>query len=229
MARPKALPVAAVIFAATLCTFGGRARADTWIYKYAVEHPTFGHIGSYTNIVERTGDRTHVESQLHVAVRLLGFVIYRQDATRSEDWLKGRLVSFHGVTTTDGKSLDVSGEARGNTFVITSPAGVTVAPADVRPSNPWSATVLKANVMMSTKTGEVENVRITGGTEIAVTFDGRTRLLHQYLIDGRKRGLVWLDDRGAPIAFQVWERGTPIDLVLVSPPMPYNETAMAPR
>lgn len=230
MARTQSLPTAAIIvFAATLCAFVEPARAETQIYTYAVEHPTFGHIGTYTNIVDQIGNRTNVESVLHVEVRLLGIVVYRQDATRSEEWSGNRLVSFRGVTITNGKSVDVSGEARGNAFVITSPDGTTVAPADIRPSNPWSPAVLSAHVMMSTKTGKIEDVHISGGDETPVTFDGKTRLLRQYAIDGRKRGVVWLDDRGVPIAFRVWEQGTPIELVLETPAVPLAQTAMGPR
>lgn len=217
---------AALVLASALCAFVQPARADTQTYQYEVEHPTFGHIGTYTNVIEQSGDRTHVETELHVAVRLVGIAVYRQDATRSEDWRNGRLVAFHGVTTTNGTSVEISGQARGNGFAITTPDGTTLAPADVRTSNPWSPRFLKAHVMMSTKSGRTEAVRISGGDETSVTFDGKARLLHQYLIDGQKRGLVWLDDRGVPIAFKIWEDGTPIELVLISPAVPLHQTAM---
>lgn len=227
MAPVQFLPVAAALaFTSAACAFVMPAYAETQTYQYEVEHPTFGHIGTYTNIIEQTGDRTHVETVLHVAIRLLGFVVYRQDATRSEDWHNGRLVAFHGVTTTNGTSVDVTGEARGNTFVITTPDGTTLAPADVRTSNPWSPNFLGAHVVMSTKSGRTEDVRITGGGETPVTFDGKTQLLRQYLVDGQKRGVVWLDARSVPIAFKVWEDGTPIDLVLISPAVPLRRTAM---
>lgn len=227
MARVKSLPVSvALVFATALCAFVAPACAETQSYQYEVEHPTFGHIGTYTNIIEQTGDRTHVESVLHVAIRLLGFVVYRQDATRSEDWHNGRLIAFHGVTTTNGTSVNVTGEARGNTFVITTPNGTTLAPPDIRTSNPWSPNFFGAHVVMSTKSGRIEDVRISGGGETPVTFDGKTQLLRQYLIDGRKRGIVWLDDRNVPIAFRVWEDGMPIQLVLTSPAVPLRRTAM---
>lgn len=227
MARAQSLPAAAaLVFASALCAVVTPACAETQSYRYEVEHPTFGQIGTYTNIIDQSGDRTHVESVLHVAVRLLGFVVYRQDATRSEDWHNGRLVAFHGVTTTNGTSIDVAGAARGNTFVITTPGDTTLAPADVRTSNPWSPNFLDAHVVMSTKSGQIEDVRISGGNETPVTFDGKTQLLHQYLIDGQKRGVVWLDDRSVPIAFKLWEDGTPIQLVLISPPVPLRRTAM---
>lgn len=227
MARARSLPTAAgLVFTSALCAFVTPACAETQTYQYEVEHPTFGHIGTYTNIIEQSGDRTHVESVLHVVVRLLGITVYRQDATRSEDWHNGRLVGFHGVTTTNGTSVDVAGEAHGNSFVITTPDGTTRAPADVRTSNPWSPNFLGAHVVMSTKSGRIEDVRISGGGETPVTFDGKTQTLHQYLIDGEKRGVVWLDDRNVPIAFKVWEDGTPIQLVLTSPAVPLRRTAM---
>ncbi|MGH6976710.1 MAG: DUF6134 family protein [Stellaceae bacterium] len=227
VARAQSLPVAAaLVFASALCAFVAPACAEAQSYQYEVEHPTFGHIGTYTNIIDRSGDRTHVESVLHVAVRLLGIVVYRQDATRSGDWYNGRLVAFHGVTTTNGTSVDVTGEARGDTFVIATLDGTTLAPADVRTSNPWSPTFLNAHLVMSTKNSLIEKVRISGGNETLVTFDGKTQLPRQYLIDGQKRGIVWLDDRGVPVAFKVWEDGMPIQFVLISPAMPLRRTAM---
>ena len=229
MARTSSLPTAALVLAAALFWFAGPARAETQVYTYAVEHPTFGRIGTYTNVIDQTGQRTRVLSLLHIAVRVLGFVVYRQDATRTEEWRRGRLISFQGVTTTNGKSINVSGAARGRSFVITTPEGTTVAPADVHPSNPWSPAVLKAHVMMSTKSGQIESVQVVGGDETAATFDGKTRILRRYEIDGRKRGVVWLDDNGVPIAFKVWEQGTPVKLVLTSPAVPLAQTAMSTR
>ena len=227
MARVQSLPTtAALVFAFALSAFVTPACAETQSYQYEIEHPTFGHIGTYTNSIDQSGDRTHIETELHVAIRLLGFVVYRQDATRSEDWHNGRLIAFHGITTTNGTSVDVTGEARGKTFVITTPNGTKVAPADVRTSNPWSPNFLGAHVVMSTKSGRIEDVRISGGNETPVTFDGKTQQLRQYLVDGQKRGVVWLDDHNVPVAFKVWEDGTPIELVLTSPAVPLRQTAM---
>lgn len=229
MVQVKSLPTALILAIVVLGALGGSARADTRTYTYIVEHPTFGHIGTYTDTVEQFGGHTWLESRLHVVIRLLGFVVFRQDAVRSEEWSGGRLILFHGVTITNGKKLEVTGKAEGNTFVINSPAGTTRAPADVYPSNPWSAGMLNSKVLMSTRTGEIENIHITGGGETPVTFDGKTRLLHQYRIEGRKPGVIWLNDRNIPVAFRVWEHGTPVDFVLSTPPVSSTQTAMVPH
>src|SRR6185437_1998657 len=120
MTRARSLLTAAALgLASALFASARTACADTQTYQYEVEHPTFGDIGTYTNRIDQSGDRTHIKSVLHVAVRLLGIVVYRQDATRSEDWRKGRLVAFHGVTTTNGTSVEIADQARGNRTAVT--------------------------------------------------------------------------------------------------------------
>lgn len=190
------------------------ALADRVVYEYRVEHPRYGDIGSYTNIVEQTGADFDVETKLHIAVKFLGIVMYRQDARRSEHWHGNRLVSFRGVTDTNGDKIELRGDARGDRFLIRSPWGITMAPARVHPSNPWSAMVLNTDVMMSTKTGKIFTGRVTESSVRKAAFDGSASLLHQYEIDSDKRQFVWFDDRGAPVAFRTEENGVPIDFIL---------------
>ncbi len=190
------------------------ALASSQRFEYRVEHPSHGNIGTYINRVERNGDRTTVESELHIAVKVLGVVVYRQEGRRIEHWQGERFVGFEGVTITNGERLEVRGEARANGFVITTPAGTTVAPLGVHPSNPWSPAVLNADYMMSTRTGQVTAVQVIAGAKAPAAFSAGSANLHQYEIIDDKRQFVWFDDRGTPIAFRTEERGTPIDFVL---------------
>jgi Domain of unknown function (DUF6134) len=192
----------------------GPALAAPERYDYRVIHPTYGDIGTYTNTVERRGEDTEVRSELRIAVRMLGIVVYRQEAERTERWHGHTLVSFDGVTVTNGEKLPVHGEARGGAFVVTTPSGSVTAPADVHPSNPWSPMVLKTDVMMSTRTGAVQPVHVSGGELEPVNLPGITRRLHQYEVVSDKHQFVWLDDKGTPIAFRTVESGTPVDFVL---------------
>ncbi len=192
------------------------AHAARQVYQYRVVHATHGEIGTYTNIVDRVGDDTDVQSELHVAVRMVGIVVYRQEARRTEHWRNNRLVSFQGVTVTNGDTLEVRGEARGDGFAITTPAGTIIAPGNVHPSNPWSAMVLNTDYMMSTKSGKLIHVRVSGGEEEPVALDGNTMRLHQYEIVGDKHQYVWLDDRGTPVAFRTEEDGSRVDFILAS-------------
>ena len=195
----------------------GPAHAAREVYTYRVMHPTYGEIGTYTNIVERSGGDATIQTELKVAVKAIGIVVYREEARRAEHWRNDRLVSFESVTVTNGNKLEVRGEARDNGFAITTPSGTQIAPGNVHPSNPWSAMVLHTDYMMSTKTGRLTHVRVSGGEEEQVALAGATMRLHQYEIVGDKRQFVWLDGSGTPVAFRTEENGALVDFILAAP------------
>ena len=193
------------------------AQADT-VYEYRVEHPTYGDIGTYTNVVKNLGDHAEVDTELHVAVKVLGVVVHRENGKRTEIWQGDRLMRFDGETDTNGTNTSVHGEAQGEQFVVKTPDGTITAPKRVHPSNPWRVQVLDTNVMMSTKTGRVDNVAVTDLGFQQVKFDGKEMRLKRFDIVGSARESVWFDDRGTPFAFQIIEDNTAIDFVLkVSP------------
>jgi hypothetical protein len=207
------IAAATLLLVAALSTAPASAQPER--YEYRVIHPKYGNIGTYTNVVDRLGDDTEVRTELKVAVRMLGIVVYRQEAHRTERWHGQRMVGFDSVTVTDGDRLEVHGEARDGGFLIRSPSGTVMAPANVHPSNPWSPMVLNSDAMMSTKTGKLIPVRVSGGEIEPVSLAGSTFRAHQYQIDGLHRDFVWFSDDGVPVAFRSDENGTMVDFVLV--------------
>ncbi|MBI3517260.1 MAG: hypothetical protein HY060_24770 [Proteobacteria bacterium] len=187
-------------------------------YTYAVRHPTFGDIGTYTDRIERGADQWQVDTTLHIAVQVLGIVVHREDAQRRQVWRNGRLVRFQGVTTTNGSRFEVEGTARDDGFVVVTPGGTAVAPADVVPSDPWQATrgAVRggAATMLSTKTGRLEVVRQTEGTTALLSVHGVEIAVRHYAFASDKRQEVWIDQRGVPVQFRTIENDTPIDFVL---------------
>jgi hypothetical protein len=203
------------LIAASGCFLGnGSAQAASQVFEYAVEHPTYGDIGTYTNIVQQQGAATDIRTELHIQVKMLGVQVFHQDADRKEHWEDGRLVSFQSATDDNGKDIHVVGKAQGENFVITSPAGTVNAPGQVHPSNPWSPAVLKTDVMMSTKNGRIQPVTVKDTGDVTVTFDGRKMTVHQYFIDSDKHQIVWFDDKGTVVAFQTEENGSQVNFVL---------------
>jgi hypothetical protein len=212
MSRSSAGLVAAALLA--LAAASGPASANPESYEYRVIHPTYGEIGTYTNVVDRLGDDAEVRTDVKIRVRILGITVYRQEAQRIERWRGQTLLSFDGVTVTNGDRLEVHGVARNGGFAITTPTGTVVAPSSVHPSNPWSAMVLNADVMMSTRTGRVAPVQVSGGEVAPVALDGATFRARQYEIASYKQHFVWLSDDGTPVAFRTNEDGAVIDFVL---------------
>ncbi len=219
------------IFAGALLTaaaFGAPARAGE-IYEYKVEHPLYGDIGTYTNTIERTAAGVLIASKLRISVKLLGAVLYREEADRVEQWQGDRLVLFNGVTDRNGTKLQVHGEAQGQSFVINAPAGTIYAPADVHPSNPWSPKSLASDTVMSTVTGKVFPARVMDNGEETVTSAGVPIKARKFEVDSNKRQFVWLDSRGVPVRFRTEESGAEIDLVLVrKQAAPDQDIAAAP-
>jgi hypothetical protein len=201
----------------------GSANAAALTYAYTVEHPFYGDIGTYTTTtaVDDADGVTRIDSQLRVAVKIMGIVFYREDADRSEVWRGTRLVSFDSVTQRNGQQIDVRGEVRDNSFIVTSPSGTTVAPADVAPSDPWALKRLGAGVVVSTKSGKVDNVEVTGGEVTWVSLHGTSTPTHHFHVRTATqpdKWEVWFDEQGVPVKFRSIESGTPIDFTIASPP-----------
>jgi hypothetical protein len=185
-------------------------------YNYTVEHPTYGTIGTFSDTVAQDGDVKRIDSRLRVAVRILGIVVHREEADRTEVWQGDRLTSFHSVTTVNGTPIEVRGEARRDGFVISSPSGTTVAPRDIFPSSPWVARFSsEPAVMMSAKTGKVMMVRTLGGEQTSLSVRGADVPVHHFQFVTDKRQDVWLDASGVPVRFRTEESGKPIDFVLM--------------
>jgi hypothetical protein len=191
-------------------------------YTYSVEHALYGHIGTFSDTVAQNGDLKRIDSKLRVAVRILGIVVHREEADRVEIWQGDRLVSFHSVTKVNGNPIEVTGEARPDGFVITSPDGTTVAPSDIYPSSPWVAHLGDAHLakgpalMMSTKTGRLLPVTSLGDEQTQVAVRGSDVPVHHYEFFTDKRQDVWLDAAGVPVRFRTEQGGRPIDFVLAS-------------
>lgn len=188
---------------AGLVTAGPVMAQDSAQFVYQVHHSVFGDIGTYTNTVEPSRDGITVKTHARFEVKMLGVRMYHEDADRTERWQGNRLVSFRGVTDKGDGPQEVKGEARGNSFVISSPEGTINAPWSVHPANPWSSSFLHSNTMMRPDTGKLEQVRVSSGQETAVKLDSANIPAVKYELDGSTKYTVWLDERGVPIKFLV--------------------------
>ena len=192
-------------------------RAQERAYSYSVVHPFYGTIGTFTESIARSGDTTRIDSHVRVAVRILGIVVHREEGDHIEIFRGDRLVSLQSATTTNGTRIDVRGEAQGDRFVVTTPAGVVEAPADIAPSDPWVLKQVGVGTVVSVKTGRVIPTRVTGGEPAKVSLQGVTVATRHFIARGEREQEIWLNDQDVPIMFRSVESGTPIDFILTSP------------
>lgn len=203
-------------------------RAEPLVFEYQIEHPTYGDIGTFTNTIVKNGPTTEVQTSVKVAVKFLGATLYRETSDRTERWHGHRLMTFHGVTDKDGKIFEVSGQAQGDHFVVSGPAGTFIAPADVQPPNPWSAACLKADTMLSSMSGKVFRARVSDRGEELITVAGRQFQTHKYDVDTDRPHTIWFDDRGVPVQIESTDHGDPVRLVLTRYPDDAQTVAAAP-
>jgi hypothetical protein len=221
--RSRALTRRALLigFVVTLAASGGLAAFAASAprrLRYRVTHALYGEIGSYINEIDQQGDSSIVHTQVHLLVRVLGIVLHREDADRLERWSDNRLIAFHGVTTVNGEVTEISGEARGDRFAVTSPGGTNLVPATVRPSNPWSAGFLDLDALMQTDTGTVEQVRVGKPESTAVTIDDVIMPARKYEIAATPSYTIWLNEQDVPVMFSVHDESGLVTFTLTERP-----------
>jgi hypothetical protein len=200
--------------AIVLLTASAAASAAPRTYAYTIEHAPYGIIGTYIDTVDESGEARRIDTTVRVAVGIFGIVMYRQDADRTETWRGDRLVSFHSITTINGKTTEVSGEARGDSFVITTPSGVAIAPPHIYTTSPWSAGLPRPETMVVPETGSVERAHVIGGGIAISSIHDAAIPVRRYEILGEDHYYVWSSLDGVPLRFGIRRDGSSTDFVL---------------
>jgi hypothetical protein len=190
------------------------ALAGQQVYIYSVVHPIYGKIGTLTDKVDRSPEGTRIDSSLRIVVTVLGIVVYRQETDTTEIMRGNRLVSLQSVTESDGRRLEVHGEAQGDRFVVNAPAGSFTGPATTAPSDPWVLGRTGDEAMVFTDTGRIIDVDISGGDYETVSVNGVSLSARHFVMMGDRRLEVRLGNRGIPVMFRGVEKDTSIDFLL---------------
>jgi hypothetical protein len=187
------------------------------VYVYSVMHPSYGRIGTMTDTVDHSADGMQINSQLRIAVKVVGIVVYRQDSDITTVMQGDKLVSLESVTEKDGQHLEVHGKAEFGGFAVNSTSGSFKGPATIAPSSPWVLKNTGRGTLIYPSTGRIRAAQVSGGEIETVSMDGVGVSLRHYVVTGFNREDVWLDSGGIPVMFRSFEDGTPIDFVLQSP------------
>jgi len=213
-----------LLIAASVAFIGGvlspaAANAAQRTDSYSVIHAKYGTIGTYDRVSDTTDGVTHAQAHLKIAVKVLGLVVRRETSDQTELWRGQRLMSFQSLTITNGSRLAASGAVSGDHFLVSSPQGVAVAPADVVASDPWSLNRLGPVMVVSTRSGAIYSVQVTGGEADKIKLPGGVALTRHYHVNTAAqpdKWEVWVDRTGVPVKFRTVENGAAIDFVLSS-------------
>jgi hypothetical protein len=188
--------------AATGAAAPGAPPVQKLVYK--VNHSRYGNLGTFTNTIAKAGDKTTVTSDAHYRVAVLGVTFYRQDVSRVETWSGERLVNFHGVTSDNGKDIELTGWAEGDHFIMKTPEGTVTAPANIRLANPWSRTSVEGGDMLTPDRGRLEHVTLTDMDDADIRIGSRMVHTKHFAVvrgGGPRKYEIWLDETDTPVQF----------------------------
>jgi hypothetical protein len=203
------------------------ALAGQLVYTYAIRHPLYGQIGTFTDTIDRDPEAIRIDGRLRIAVKFLGIVVYRLESDITAIMRDDRLVSLQSATKKGGETLEVRGEAQGDQFVVNATMGSFAGPATSLPSDPFFLTGTGEGTMIFTDTGEIISVQVSGGDHGTVSVNDNSVSARHFVVEGYTRREIWIDNRGIPVKFRVVEKGTPIDFVLQSTTMSPDTTVAA--
>jgi hypothetical protein len=222
MKHTSAFGAAALVLA---CALQAQAKAPQ-VYSYAITHPAYGAIGAFSRSSSSDSDGlVRADAHLRIVVRVLGVVVRRETSDQTEVWRGQRLISFRSLNSTNGKASTISGEASGAGFSVTTPSGNETGPAEIVASDPWSLNRLGSGSVVSTRTGKISAVQVTGGEVETVRLNGApqsARHFHVNTLAQPNKWEVWIDASGVPIKFRSLETGGAIDFTLTAAPEPVH-------
>ena len=227
-ARPRRLLSAVVrrMIASTLIALGVLATSDPAIAGYGDPVALYGEeirfdvlregdkVGAHVVRFSRDGNALLVHASFDIAMKFLGFTVYRYSYVSRSLWRGGRVIELEARVDDDGAEHWVRAGADGQALEVSGPDGAFVAPVDVLPTDHWNATVLGRDLVLNTLTGNLNRVQIVNlGAAVVETSGGGRRARH-FRYTGELEVDVWYDAEGrwVKLRFKA-EDGSTIDYV----------------
>jgi len=171
-------------------------------------------VGAHVVRFFRDGNALSVRASFDIAMKFLGFTVYRYSYVSRSLWRGGRVIELEARVKDDGAEHWVRAGAGGQGLEVSRPDGSFVAPVDVLPTDHWNAAVLRSELVLNTLTGNLNRVRIVDlGATIVETFGGGRQARH-FRYTGELEVDVWYDAEGrwVKLRFKA-EDGSTIDYV----------------
>lgn len=152
-------------------------------------------IGTKRTRVRRTGDRAEVETDIALAVKLLGITVYRYTLQSAEVWEAGRLVSLDAETNDDGDP-DTARVRRTGEGLISDGSHKGPVPGDAGTTTYWTKAFLERSVWLSTQTGAPLSVTVRRDGQESIPGPSGPLSCDRWQVTGDLPVTLYYDDRG---------------------------------
>ena len=185
--------------------------------EYVIEHSKYDEIGTHKLTFSRSGKDVIVDVEVRIKVKLLFITAHSVAAERRETWRDGRLVTYSSWTKENKTLIEVSARTESGKLVVEGPEGRAEAGGPVFPTNPWHPEVVKAGLLMDTKTGKLLKVSVAPAGEGEVAVAGKWVNARKYTISGDLERDVWFDADGNLLQFRFVNDGATLTFTRVTP------------
>lgn len=140
--------------------------------------------------------RIQVAVAFEVAIRWLGFTVYRYHYRSTATWRDGRLLTLTAEQNDDGARSRVRAETQDRSLVVDGPRGRWSDKGAIFPTNHWHAGVLSQDMVLNTLSGARAMVEIRHDGRDIVDTAGGSVAAWRFTYSGDFESTVWYDDAG---------------------------------
>lgn len=177
-----------------LSLLGGAAVADDSLAFTVVRDGD--EIGTHEIEMKSNGDRTEVEIETDVAVKLAFITVYNFEHEGHEVWQGGRLVSYESRTDDDGTDKSLRARAAGEGLAVDGSAVKRTAPVSVIPGSLWNRATVTQSKLMNSLDGSEMAITVNDLGDEDVVAGGKTLRARHYALTGDLQREVWYDSAG---------------------------------
>lgn len=215
--RPARIIAAAFVLTAVSTLPAAAYEPPAGTVDYQIHHSKYKNIGKHSLTFSRSGKDVTVDVSVKIKVKILFITAHSLVSDRKETWRGGQLVGYTAHTRENKELIDVSARAEGTKFIVEGPDGKAEANGPVFPTNPWNPDIVKAKLLMDTKTGKLLKVSIAAAGEDSVEVAGKAVKTRKYAISGDMERELWFDTNGNLIRFRFVKDGKTLTFTRTTP------------
>jgi len=172
-----------------------------------------GDIGTHVITINTKGDKTTVDIQTRIAVKVLFVTAYSYSFDGTEVWQGGKLVSLDTKSNDNGEKHIVSASHKDGKFMLTTDGETEEIDNDTLPSSWWNKATMKKDQLLDVIKGTVDDVTIKQAKPEVLTVGGEDVNADAYVVTGDLNRQLWYAKDGTLLQQSFTKKGEFIQYV----------------
>ncbi|MDE1153776.1 MAG: DUF6134 family protein [Micavibrio sp.] len=166
-----------------------------------------GEIGSHVITINTKGDKTTVDIQTRIAVKVLFVTAYSYAFDGTEVWQDGKLISLSTKSNDNGDKHVVSAERKDGKLMLTTDGATDEIADDSLPSSWWNKATMKKKELLDVIKGTIDDVTIEPGEPEEIDIGGKSVKADTYVVTGGLNRQLWYAKDGSLLKQSFTKKG----------------------